>query len=232
MTTGFRRIGVAAVALGVPLTILVLSIAQGIATGPADPADPPPSDEYAEQHLKESIAAQVEFNTKTFPTLGIDLSTLPRLHFNASYVPEFETVDATVKAVQTIARVKVTGVTFDGTGIATVTARVAETWKGEVTDDVVFTQMGRVDLADDGTVSIVEPELAPLLVPGDDAIVFLMPATPDWSGLPHLVMYTGWYRVRPDGTLDVPEYAAPGVDAFAAKVPSVLRSAVDRALAD
>lgn len=232
MTPGRHRTVALAAAVSVLAIGLLLVVGQGIATGPVDYTDPPPSDEYADQHVQESAAAQEKFATETFPTLGIDPGKLPRTEISALYAIEQPTLGDAARAARTIALIDVTSVTFRRNLVAEITARPVSVWKGSAEGELRFQQVGSVDRSDGGAVYILETMVSPLLLPGDRAVVFLSPPSDDWGGLPHMFMFTGWYRVDADGRV-VPAEAAPrSVAALAGKTVDDLKAAVDLALAD
>lgn len=214
-----------------PALILVVSLSVGVATGPTDDREPPPSDEWAEAHVQDSVKAQVEFATQTFPTLKVDLRSLPRTSFNASYVTESPTFQDAAKAAGVVARIAVKDVTFLASGRARVTANVTETWKGESPATIEFEQIATVEKLEDGSIYIVEADVAPLLVPGDEAVVFLSPPSKDWDDLPSMILFTGWYRVDSNGRIEVPEFAPESSVALAGGTLLDLRRAFNMAIA-
>jgi hypothetical protein len=209
------------VAVLVPAAVLAFAV---VARSDDDDA-PPASSEEAHQRVRDSIALQVDFATRKFPSLGLDLADLPRTTFMSSYVPPFETLEDTVEGASTIAYVRVSDVAFTDHFTARITADVLARWKGTGGSVISFEQIGSVYLIDDEP-TLVEAEVSPLLLPGDRAVVFLHDGEDSEAGVEEVIISTGWYRVDATGLVVLPEQPADDVKRFAGVTVDELRAAV------
>lgn len=82
-----------------------------------------------EKASADELAARVEFAEEIFPMLGLLVANLPRAHFLASYLAEFESVEETARNASLIARVRVSDIRFSGYWHAITTVEVVEYWR-------------------------------------------------------------------------------------------------------
>ncbi len=214
-------------ALAAPGALIALSRADlGRANPPTDAT--PLSDEDADQHVADSIERLKEFAIKEWPTLGLQLRDLPRTVWLASYFAEYETLEDAARAARLVVHINVQDVTFNGSGAVT-TATVLDSWKGDVSGQLMFAQNGSVFRSPDGVVYIIEAEVAPLLIPGDEAVVFLRDPKKGDVDLPQVIIVTGWYKVANGRVSEVAEGLSSVRELVGVSLED-LRSRVDLAL--
>lgn len=166
----------------------------------------------ADAAVERSQAAAIKFAEETFPTLGLNVASLPRTNFTGTLPVIADDLEAAAKAADQILLIEVGSVRFEGVYSAVTEAKVEETWKGSKVGAVTFEQIGSVvnrkpGINFEGGVALVEDPSAPLLLLGERAVVFLVDDRVAVEGASGRVLpYTGLYRVV-DGQIVPTEYA-------------------------
>lgn len=167
----------------------------------------------ADAAVERSKAALIKFAEETFPTLGLDIASLPRTEYAATMPITAVDLQAAVKAADQILLIEVGSVRFEGIYSTVTEAKVEESWMGPKAGAVTFEQLGSVvnrkpGINFEGGVALVEDASTPLLIPGDRAVVFLVNDRVAVKGASGRVLpYTGLYRVV-DGQIIPTEYAS------------------------
>lgn len=169
---------------------------------------------YTDAALEASKARAIDFAEREFPLMGVPVASLERAEFTGDYVPAFESIEDSARGADIIVRVKVRQIRFEGLFSAVTTADVVEVLKGENQSSIIFEQTGSVANID-GEPVLLESSSAPLLVPGDEAFVFLVSDHVLAKGVPTRVLpFTGWFKVDTGG-VRAPAYAQPLLESFA-----------------
>lgn len=127
------------------------------------------------------------------------LHTLVRADQAGSYLPGQSSLTAAVAAAEDVVAVTVKSISptpFSGTAVS---VTVTTSYKGGLAGDVVITQGGTISPEPDWvTAEISDPASDHLLLPGDQAILFLY--RPGGSEL-DIQSFTGEYMINPDGSV-------------------------------
>jgi hypothetical protein len=121
----------------------------------------------------------------------LDLELLPRGGATVGYLPGEPTLAAAVDRADAIVLANVAACTITPSGGVEITLDVQETLKGDPASTLVLTQ-GTIQPTEDWSGAVlVEYENAPMLFPGDRAVLFLQK---DETGY-YVQSISGWYQV-------------------------------------
>lgn len=129
---------------------------------------------------------------------NLDLRSLPRDFLMADFLPSEASLDAATARADLIVLGEAVDYKFGSWG-SSVTLKVEAVLKGQMATTVTVSLPGgpQPDNADFTKATLVEGEAAPILLPGDRALLFLQ-RSPDGKRL-SVQPYSGYYRVDPSG---------------------------------
>ena len=178
--------------------------------GPVTPSDPDKglSDDEIRIKDRQMIERQREKNeafVEEWVASGNEARSLPRYHMLASADSMPNSLAEAVAKAEIVARVRVSATNFQGES-ATVNVEVQELIKGQIGETMTITQVGGPRLDEpSGKVILAEAEWDPILLPGDDAVLFLVPDPMNAGSYTTVAAQN--YRIE-NGVVRIPEASA------------------------
>jgi hypothetical protein len=157
-----------------------------------------------QQKMSADFDARLAAWVTDFNDDDLDLRSLRKGESSADYAPPLETLEASVNEAEVILVGTANTVSFEGY-YAFVVVDIEQTLKGSVSKEITFVQGGgpRPD-PEWKRATLVEAPADPLLLPGDQAVLFLRYyPEPGWY---EAQPWTGQYRLNEDGTISANEF--------------------------